>query len=461
MTAHRRLGLAALSVAALCSCECAPAMRPAGDSMTPKYTVVPAISGASRIYLGTGSTSLVAEHRAWLDEAYRERAAEAPGVLQLVRTNGAAAHVVSGWSLGGPVGEDMAWIEETGEEYRYRVARTGGPGSSGSPLTPPDDFWAVAAAVGHVQSPLGAVVLWRPARGTSVRDPSKRRDELWIAAIDRKTGMVVKSRELALTLPKDRVQGVFLGGPNAEPILLLVGLPDPGGPGSYRAVGLRMPSLDTAWELSIDVSAVEASRGSQTPATPGAASSPPPPAASFTGDDLRTLYGSMGTPLGDGSGWLFAHGHRLRRVLSIELSFLVTADGKATWLRDLHLTGTDELGPIVGEPAALLIGKVGPRDGMRFASVDAVWPAKPRVQTLADERTKVQGRTLGDSPDLLPMSAALSGSVLFVAPPVGGTGLGADSADVRGKQTTPTSWHQSDRPRVIARQKWLEERAGS
>jgi hypothetical protein len=83
------------------------------------------------------------------------------------------------------------------------------------------------------------------------------------------------------------------------------------------------------------------------------------------------------------------------------------------------------------------------------------------VETLADVRTKVQGRALGDAPDRIPTSAALSGGVLFVAPPVGGVGVGADSADVRGKQTTPTSWHQADRPRVVARQKWLEERAGS
>lgn len=426
--------------------------------MTPKYTVVPAAAGASRIYLGTGSTSLVAEHRAWLDEAYRDRAAEAPGVLQLIRSDGTSAHVVSGWALGGPVGDDVAWIEETGEEYRYRVARTGGARAA---LSPPDDFWAMAAAVGHVQSPLGVVVLWRPARGTSVREPSKRRDELWIVAVDRKAGTVVKSRELALTLPKDRVQGVFLGGPSAEPILLLVGLPDPGGPGVYRAVGLRLPSLDTAWELSLDVSSAEASRAAQTPATADRASSPPPAAASLSGDDLRTLYGSMGTALGDGSGWLFTHGHLLRKVLSIELSVLVTADGKATWLRDLHLTGTDELGPIIGEAGALLIGKVGPRDGMRFASVEAIWPAAARVQTLADERTKIQGRALGDAPDLIPMSAALGGGVLLVAPPVGGAGVGVDSADVRGKQTTPISWHQADRPRVIARQKWLEDRAGS
>jgi len=44
----------------------------------------------------------------------------------------------------------------------------------------------------------------------------------------------------------------------------------------------------------------------------------------------------------------------------------------------------------------------------------------------------------------------------LVAPPIG---MGVESDDVRGKQTTPPAWHQSDRPRVIARQKWLEERA--
>jgi len=47
----------------------------------------------------------------------------------------------------------------------------------------------------------------------------------------------------------------------------------------------------------------------------------------------------------------------------------------------------------------------------------------------------------------------------YVAPPIGSKGVGAEADDVRGKQTTPPAWHQSDRPRVIARQKWLEERA--
>jgi hypothetical protein len=422
--------------------------------MAPTYTIVPAASGASRLYLGAGSTSLVAEHRGWLDEAYHERAAEVPGVLQLIRADGTAAPAVSGWALGGPIGKDeMAWVEETGEEYRYRLGRTNGPGA---PLAPPDDFWAVAGAVGHTASPLGAVVLWRPARGSSPRDPSHRRDELWIAAVDRKAGTVLTSRELALTLPKDRPQGVLLGGPDAAPILLLVGLPDPGGPGGYHAVGLRLPSLETAWEVTLDVAAIETGRASAGTAAPGVVSSPPPTAAPLTGDDLRTLYGSMGTPLGDGSGWLVAHGHLLRSVLVIDLAFLVTSDGKATWLRDLHLTGTDELSPIIGQPAALLLGKVGPRGAMHFASVDAIWPAAQRVETLADERTKVQGRTLGQAPDLIPMSAALGGSTLYAAPPVGGAGLGADAADVHGKQTTPTAWHQADRPRAIARQQWLE-----
>lgn len=63
------------------------------------------------------------------DEAYHERASEVPGVLELIR-DGKVAHTVSGWALGAPVG-DMAWIEETGDEYRYRVARTGGRRESG------------------------------------------------------------------------------------------------------------------------------------------------------------------------------------------------------------------------------------------------------------------------------------------------------------------------------------------
>src|SRR5262249_28950851 len=111
--------------------------------------------------------------------------------------------------------------------------------------------------------------------------------------------------------------------------------------------------------------------------------------------------------------------------------------------------------------AALLFEKVGPRNATHFTSLDAIWPAAQRVDTLADLRTKVQGRALGDAPDPIPMSAALGTGALFVTPPVGGTGLGEEADAVRGKQTTPTTWHQSDRPRVIARQRWLDDRAKS
>lgn len=106
----------------------------------------------------------------------------------------------------------------------------------------------------------------------------------------------------------------------------------------------------------------------------------------------------------------------------------MTADGKATWLRDLRLTGTDELSPIADEPGAraLLLGKVEPRGSMRFASADAAWPGTQRVDTLADEHSKIQGRALGDAPDLIPMSAAMGAGVLFVTPPVGGTALSGE-----------------------------------
>jgi hypothetical protein len=422
--------------------------------MTPTYTLVPAAAGASRLYLGTSSAALIAEHRSWLDEAYHERAAETPGVLQLLRADGTVVRTVSGWALGGPTGDaEAAWIEETGEEYRYRVARIAGPGAA---LAPPDDYWAIAGAVGHPAAPLGAVVLWRPAKGTSPRDPAGRRDELWIAAIDRAAGTIVKTRELALTLPRNRAEGVLLGGSAQDPILLLIGLPDPGGPGAYRALGLHLATLEPAWEASLDVAAIELGRAS---APPPGTSSPPPPAAPLTGDALRTLYASMATPLGDGSGWLFAHGGLIRDVLVVDLALAISADGKPRWLGELHLSATDKLCPISGQPGALLFGTAGARNDLHFVSLDAVWPAEQRVQTLADARTKVAGRALGDAPELLPMSAAMQGGTLYVAPPIGGTGIGAESDDVRGKQTTPVTWHQPDRPRVQARQRWLDDRA--
>ena len=251
MTRAGRWAPVGLSVLVLSASHCGVGTHSSGDTMAAEYTVITSAAGASRLYAGSGSTSLVAEHRDWLREAYHERAAEAPGVVKLLGPDGALKRIASGWALGGAVGTgEMAWVEEVGDEYHYQVVRSSG---AGSPLAPPDDYWAVAGAVGHPTSPLGAVVLWRPVRGASARDPAVRRDELWIAAIDRTTGTVLKTRDLSLTLPWERVHGVLMGGPAASPMLLLVGLPDPGGPGQYRLVGLQLPTLDVAWDLPLDV----------------------------------------------------------------------------------------------------------------------------------------------------------------------------------------------------------------
>ncbi|HET7506237.1 MAG TPA: hypothetical protein VFK02_34695 [Kofleriaceae bacterium] len=456
MTARRRFsGLLGLLIATAFACQGAPSARPMGDHMS-EYKLTAPVAGASRLYLGAGTKAIVAEHRDWLHEAFHDHDAEAPGVVKLLGADGAIAHVASGWALGGPVADgSAAWIEEVGDEYHYRVARSTGPAA---PLSPPDDFWVVAGAAGHPVSPLGAVVLWRPVPGASSKLPDVRRDELWIASIDRKAGTVVNTRLLALTLPWDRPCGVLIGGPARAPVLLLVGLPDPGGPGAYRAVGLKLPSLEVAWEKKLDVAAAEAAAAA-TAAPKGRASEPPPPPATLTGDSLRTFYGVLGGALGDGTGWLVASGHLLRSVLSIEQPFLIFGDGQVMLLSDLHLPASDGFGVVADEPAVLVKGVVGGRYDARFDSLAAVWPGTRRVQTLADARTQINGHKLGDAPDLIPMSAALRGGVLYVAPPVGGTGTGADSADVRGLLTTPATWHQPDRPRVIARQHWLDARA--
>jgi hypothetical protein len=453
----RATGIAALSAVALCACHPARDPHAREDHVNTEYTVLTNAAGASRLYAAAASASLVAEHRDWLHEAFHERAAEVPGLLKLLGPDGTVQRTVSGWALGGPLANgEMAWVEEAGEEYRYRTANSGG---RGSPLTPPDDYWMIASGVGHVSSPLGAVVLWRPARGTSSQDPASRREELWIASIDRATGGVLKARELSLTLPWDRTQGVLAGGPAASPILLLVGLPDPGGPAAYRIVGLRLPTLEVAWEAQLDVASAEANRAKTTEPGPARASIPLPSAPHLTGADLRTLYSVMGSSFGDGSGWLLAHGGLVGRVLVTDLSFLIGTDGKAVPLHFIHLPGTDQLSPILDGPGVLLLSKEGARREQHFVSIDAIWPGSEQIETLADARTNVQGRTLGSAPDLVPMSAALRRGKLYVAPQAGGELRGAESADVQNMQTTPMTWHRSGRPRVRARQQWLEEQA--
>ncbi|HEY4243108.1 MAG TPA: hypothetical protein VGM88_25020 [Kofleriaceae bacterium] len=422
--------LAVVAALALAACDVASA-RKMGAVMT-DYKIAATAAGASALFLGDGG-GFVAEHRGWLAAAYRERADEAPGVVQLHGADGGVKRTVSGWALGGPVGVDMAWLEEVGSEYHYRVARGAGPGSE---LAPPDDFWAVAGTAGHASSPLAAAVLWRPAPGASVRDPYRRHDELWIASIDRRTAIVVKTRSLALTLPWNRTRAIAVGGPPNAPILVLAGVPDAEAGGQYHIVGLRLPTLETVWETNLDVAAAD---------------------EGTTGREIRTSREIALAPLGDGSGWLFAYGGLVKGTLVVDQVHTISADGKIAAHPKLHLPGIASLGPIEAAGGALVVGEAGGS----FAELDAVYPATDRIETLADRATVVGGKKLGDNPDLAPSAAALRGKTILVAPPVGGSGSGVDQADVAGKQTEPPAWHRADRPRVIARDKWLADRASA
>jgi hypothetical protein len=402
-------------------------------------------AGASRMYVNSTSQRVVSEHRRWTAAAYAERAEEAPGLVKLLAADGSMLQAASGWALGGALADDSAaWVAEASEEYRYQVVRSDGAAVA---LQPPDDFWVMAGAVGHPTSPLAAVVLWRPAGGSPSNDPARRRDELWIAAIDRRGPTVVATRQLALNLPTPRVEGVMIGGSPSAPVLALIGVPDPGQPGVYRAVGWKLPSLQDAWETRLDIAAVEKTRPPVARADAAAASVlPPPPQV------------DAASALGDDSGWLVGHGTRIRDIHTTTLSFVIDVDGAVHALPGLRVRAGSHFGPMHGSPAVWVLAMAGERNHQEFIGVDLVWPRQARIDTVVDRRSRMGAKTLEQDPHLQPETVAIRGSTILLAPPALGDRFGVDAPDVAGLLTTPGAWHQSKRPRVIARTAWLRTR---
>jgi hypothetical protein len=420
------------------------------------FSLVPGAAGASRLLLGDGTDLVVSEHRAWLDEVYGERAGEAPGVIKRIGADGKAIAGWSGWAMGPALADgSVTWLEERDDEYRYRVRTS--KGDAAGALAPPDDFWLVAASVGHPAAPVGAVVLWRPAQGASPTDPSTRRDELWIAGVERATAKVVATTRVDVTLPDPRDAGVALGGTASKPLLLLIGLPAPGGRGAYRAVALTLPDLSVAWETAIDPELTTA----MTPAPPPGPGvhAPPPATSSTTADTLRTFTTVRLAPLGDGSGWLLIHGTPLGPAVSATHVFVIATSGMVTPLPGLHVRDAGDLTPVVGRPAVALLGVAGGRRDLRFDAIEVVAPGAGEARTALSLQSKIGGVALGADVRLQPIAIAARGDHLLGAAALAEGGTGADRADVQGSITTPVAWHQPDRPRVKDRKAWLAARA--
>lgn len=424
--------------------------------MTANLELLVGAAGASRLYAGEATDQIVSEHRSWLAEAFSERAEEAPGVVKLIDTNGDVKSAFSGWAMGPAIADgNVAWLEEYDEEYRYRVRRLGTDATH--PLSPPDDFWTVAASVGHLNGAAGAVVLWRSAQGTSPSFPGTRQEELWIASIDRSGPRVVATSRIDLTLPDPRAASVVIGGTTAAPLLYLIGLPEPGARAAYRAVALTLPGLDLASETALDVAAP--ARAAMPNRTDRASAAEPSP-TTISADVLRSMSSVRTTALGDGSGWVVAHGTPLRDVLSIGLVFVGSTGGALTLRPDIHPRDTVELIPVIGRRSFALRGVAGGRSRARFVDVAEIAPDGPRTRVLVDLDTEVNGKSLRNNPNLQPLAIAVRNDLVLGAAAAGG-GTGGSSADVQGGITNPLTWHQPDRPRVKARLAWLEDRAKS
>ena len=419
--------------------------------MIAKLKLLAGAVGASRLYAGEATEQIVSEHRTWLVESFSERADETPGVVRLIDGDGAVIGTGSGWAMGPAVANgNAAWIEEYDEEYRYRL-RSFGTGSA-VPLAPPDDFWTVAAVAGHPSSADGAVILWRPAQGTTPSLPETRKEELWIASVNRSALSVVSTARLDLTLPAPRATSVAIGGTAAEPLLVLIGLPEPGSIGAFRVVALRLPTLDLAWETSLDVAAATAARPVISDQK-DRAFAPPPPSMAIDANELRSTSSVRITALGDCSGWVIAHGTPLRDVLSTSLVFVGTNTGDFIPRTDIHPGDTAKLVPVIGRPSFGLLSVAGGRSGMYFVNVEEIDVQEARSRVLVDLDTTIDGESLRNDPQLQPVSIAVRDDVVFAA-------AGEDMA-ISSEGITPLTWHQPNRPRVKARLAWLKAHSRS
>lgn len=417
--------------------------------MIAKLKLLAGATGASRLYAGAQTEQIVSEHRTWLAETFSERADETPGVVRLIGAEGAVKGAGSGWAMGPALADgNAAWIEEYDEEYRYRLRSFAT--DAAVPLAPPEDFWTVAAVAGHPSSADGAVILWRRAQGTTPSLPETRKEELWIASVNRSALSVVSTARLDLTLPEPRATSVAIGGTATEPLLLLIGLPEPGSTGAYRVVALRLPTLDVAWETSLDVAAATAARPVISDQK-DRAFAPQPPSTAIDADELRSTSSVRTTALGDCSGWIIAHGTPLKDVLSTTLVFVGTNTGDFIPRTDIHPGDTAQLVPVIGRPSFALLSVAGGRSGMHFVNVEEINVQEARSRVLVDLDTTIDSKSLRNDPQLQPVAIAVRNDVVFAA--------AGEDVGVSSEVITPLTWHQPNRPRVKARLAWLKARA--
>jgi hypothetical protein len=205
--------------------------------------ILDAAAGATRMAASPNGAWVAAELAGqWISDAYPGREGEIPPALRLIDlTRKTVTLTPSGWMLGPPTDSgELFWVEEHGEEYRYRVRSSARP-KTVLPLEPPDDsIWQFHAATGTGNRRV--VVL-------------SRQEALWFAAIDldamRFLETAVRHEALA-SLGVNRARNGLDVGITAAADLVFLTLVPTAIDRTTQILALDIRSLTERWRLAVD-----------------------------------------------------------------------------------------------------------------------------------------------------------------------------------------------------------------
>lgn len=453
-----------------------------------KANHVIAAAAATRLVLARDERYVVAElGGVWRHDAF-SRGRGVPPVLKLIdlQANKVVA-TANGWALGSPVDKDLLYIEEHGEEYRYRVRSTARPDQKVD-LTPPDGSWSVKAAI-DVGADLVAAVLWSGEPGFEWRDGAWR-EQLWIATIHRRDLRIQKTTTLhAMRTPRNMPQDSrgkaekYGGGVIGDPVrgqLYLAQYPAPGSENWH--VAAYDASLEPLWDTEL-VSEARKQEPTETRERGGERRRAEPAPIPSTGEppDARDQLAAI-TVTGNGAYVVVVRGSNapfggIGRPA--EAFFLDPTTGKVTKAVELDLAGSvREIVPVAGQPRIGLLHVTAFRDrgdgyADRFEGVSVLDAPSGTLDHVYRVAASALGRAGYEAAQALrPGAIAIdaSGAVLLAPQDyqwaekhLGATGLpqpasdgrGLDAPEIRGLVSTPSDWHQDSRPRVKERDAFL------
>jgi hypothetical protein len=376
-----------------------------------KVELLDAAAGATRMAASPDGAWVAAELAGhWISDAYPGREGEIPPALRLIDlTRKTVTLTPSGWMLGPPTDRgELFWVEEHGEEYRYRVRSSARPDAA-LPLEPPDDgIWQFHAATGT--GTLRVVVL-------------SRKEALWLATIDldamRLLATAVRHEALASLGVNRARSGLDVGVAAANDLVFLTLAPTTID-GTMQVLALDTRSLTERWRLRAD----ESEKGGLVIVVP---TEDPARLALLSGQDR----------------WGGVVVSQVRAIAAATGEWV----GEPTDLIDSRMTvATAPAGASVAT-LDLWITRAGPGDGVtsHLAGVRLVDPATRTVHPHFEVEAVTLGRD-GFEQWRAEVSRALlvdrSGRV-WLSP--------AQEAGAVPRVTTPAGWHRPARPRVAAR----------